>query len=296
MLRTLTILLWRFDRCFVHSFIQPIKGCLRYLHQYAETAAKQKYLSSKDKERELHCELADYFAKQWALVQHAKRHVHKFKIAHELMYQLEQGGRFAQLAQSLSDIEVFATLEPVTVTRFEMMRWWGELEGEGHNATDYFMRQMKTMFSTIKKHMSFANADHVVDDKNAEAHRLKVLKDLANFFNAMGLYSTAAVILQTVLKQERLNGGAAVAKTEEYGHDMRVLGQMYFTAGKNQEAERFLTQAKKVLCETDPVGNEEHIIRTNVMLANLFKKRHQYQESQTLIESAIVLCRKRVSG
>ncbi len=45
---------------------------------------------------------------------------------------------------------------------------------------------MRTAFSTIKKHMSFANADHVVDDEEAEALRIEVLKSLANFFNSMG--------------------------------------------------------------------------------------------------------------
>ena len=51
-----------------------------------------------------------------------------------------------------------------------------------------------------------------------------------------------------------------------------------------------------MLSATDPVANEEHIIRINIMLANLFKKRHQYKEAKSLIESAIVLCRKRVAG
>eukprot|EP00750_Incisomonas_marina_P011283 INCI16364.9.p1 GENE.INCI16364.9~~INCI16364.9.p1 ORF type:complete len:942 (-),score=169.75 INCI16364.9:91-2916(-) len=280
----------------VASFIQPIKGCLRFLHAYAATAARQRYLHSGMTERELHSELANYFAAQWEIVQHAKRHVNKFKIAHELLYQLEQAKRFPELAERLSDIEIFATLEPVTVTRFEMMRWWGELEGEGHKAEEYFMKKMRTMFSTIKQHMSFANMDHVVDEADATQQRMHVLKALAHFFNDMGLYNIAATILQTVLKHQRMAGGAKIARSEEYGHDMHTLGQMYFTAGNEREAQTFLSQAKQVLSATDPVANEEHIIRINIMLANLFKKRHQYKEAKSLIESAIVLCRKRVAA
>lgn len=95
----------------------------------------------------LHGEVADFFMKEWKKVEHAKRHVNKFKIAHELMFQLEQAHRFPALATFLSDIEVFATLEPVTVARFEMMRSWGELTKQGHPPQQYFLEQMKTFFS-----------------------------------------------------------------------------------------------------------------------------------------------------
>ena len=277
----------------VATFIQPIKGCLQFLHGYALRAARKRYLSSKDTQVALHSEIATFFQGQWMKVQNAKRHVHKFKIANELMYQLEQAQRLPELAEMLSDIEVFATLEPVTLTRFEMMRCWGLLGECGHAATDYFLKQLRAMFSVFNKQMSFANANHILSAAEAEAQRMIVLKSLANFFNSMGLYSTGATILLSVLNRQKQKD-PSLNKSETHGHDVRTLGQMYLTAGKHDEAEKCLTEAKDILSRTDPEGNAEHIIRIQIGLTNIYKKRREFPKAKALIESAIRSCRDRV--
>lgn len=109
--------------------------------------------------------------------------------------------------------------------------------------------------------MSFADLNNVQDPEEAQITRYGVMKSLANFFNSMGLYSTAAQVLVTVLKHQRMSEGIEWTHTHEYAHDVKNLGQMYFTAGKYKEAQAFINQAKSILA-----GSVEVCVISNQIL------------------------------
>jgi nephrocystin-3 len=235
------------------SLLADCSGLILFANQDVRAAVERRYLRTQGDKISAHRELAEFFSSSSDLTE---------RKVEELPYQLEKGGLFTELKDTLCDLNFFTKLYE-DAHKFDLLRYWRELEKQNIDVVK--------AYDDVLSQGKFPPGAIIGD----------LLFRLGRFLYEMSKYGGSESVFK---KAEHYYTKSS--QTLPLARVQTSLAELYFTQGKVEETEVQLKRALSVY-EREKGTDAEEISSICNKLGSLLTVQRKYSDALVVLQRAL---------